>query len=92
MEFWIMMVQIYFVTILKPSKASFDLGTCNLECEGQNLGNGRTETSIRSQLQGPPGRRGPAGSPGRKGDSGEPFCNCTNEGKVTELELTEWFY
>ena len=37
MEFWIMMVQICFVTTLKLSEASFNLGTCSLQCEGQNL-------------------------------------------------------
>ena len=85
MEFWIMMVQIYFVATLETSKASFNLGTCSLECKGQNLETGSSETSSRNRLQGPPGRRGPAGSPGRKGDPGESICNCTNEGEVKSI-------
>ena len=68
------------IVSLEPSMASLELGTCNLDCEGQHVVTGQLEPTIRSQLQGPPGRRGPPGSPGPKGDSGEPFCNCENEG------------
>ena len=68
------------IVLLEPSMASFELGTCNLKCEGQRIDTGQSELSIKSQLQGPPGRRGPPGNPGSKGDSGEPFCNCENKG------------
>ena len=79
MKLLIVAMTIYIVS-LEPSMASFELGTCNLECEGKRVETGQSEPTIRSQLQGPPGRRGPPGSPGSKGDSGEPFCNCENEG------------
>ena len=65
---------------MEPSMASFELGTCNLECEGQHVEFGQSKPTIRSQSQGIPGKRGPPGSSGPKGDSGEPFCNCENEG------------
>lgn len=50
--FWLLTI---LVTNFKPNFASFDLGRCNLECNGQSLVSEGSETSIKSQLQGPPG-------------------------------------
>ena len=61
--------------------ASFDLGTCSLQCDGQTVDDG---SYLRSQLQGPSGKRGPVGPiglPGPKGDAGAP-CNCLNKGEI----------
>ena len=64
------------------SFSTLTLGTCNLQCDGQNVVETESLSSIRQHLQGFPGKTGavgPRGPIGPKGDSGAP-CDCLNEG------------
>jgi len=69
----------------RESLSSFSLGTCDLQCDGQDDGQEiDTGTSIREQLRGFPGKRGavgPQGPIGPKGDVGS-SCDCPTEGSV----------
>ena len=72
---------LFFLTINgKLISASFDLGTCNLQCEGQS-----SPSNLQvDPLQGAPGKRGPPGLAGPIGPPGPPGvpgsinqCDCT---------------
>ena len=74
------------VSTMEFTCASFDLGTCSLQCDDQTVNDG---SDLRNQLQGPSGKRGPVGPiglPGPKGDAGAP-CNCSNEGDEFLVKL-----
>ena len=67
---------------VRQSFSLLTLGTCNLQCDGQDVGETESISSIRQQLQGFPGKTGPVGPRGPigpKGDPGAP-CDCLNEG------------
>ena len=69
------------VTIMHFTCATFNLGTCSLQCNGQTVDDG---SDLQTQLQGPSGKRGPVGPigpPGPKGDAGNP-CDCLNGGEI----------
>ena len=68
---------------VRQSFSSLTLGTCNLQCDGQDVGETEPLSSIRHQLQGFPGKTGavgPQGPIGPKGDPGVP-CDSWIEGR-----------
>ena len=72
------------VSIMHFTCATFDLGTCSLQCGGQAMDDG---SDLLNQFRGPSGKRGPVGPiglPGPKGDAGEP-CDYFNE---SEMKIT----
>ena len=66
----------------RQSFSSLTLGTCNLQCTGQNVGETESLSSIRQELQGFPGKTGAVGPRGPIGPKGDPgaACECLNEG------------
>ena len=70
-----------FAGFVHKSSSSFNLGTCDLQCNDQHVGSGSTSPDAQV-LRGSPGKRGASGPPGpmgQKGDTGAP-CDCLNEG------------
>ena len=79
------------VIFARQSFSSLTLGTCNLQCDGQGVGETESLSSIRQQLQGFPGKTGavgPQGPTGPKGDPGVP-CDCPNEGIISSGQAVE---
>ena len=78
----IIIIAIFF-SLAQRSSTSLTLGTCNLQCSGQDGQEvGPTSSSIREQLRGHPGKMGATGLPGPIGPKGDPgaSCDCQNEG------------
>ena len=73
----------------RQSFSSLTLGTCNLQCDGQDVGETESLSSIQQQLRGFPGKAGaigPRGPIGPKGDPGAP-CDCLHQGSLLTTVL-----
>ena len=80
----------FLVINMKLISASFNLGTCDLRCEGQSS----SSTHQVNPLQGAPGKRGSPGSIGPPGPPGAPgskgsisHCNCSSGANLTSKLL-----
>ena len=72
----IIIIAIFF-SFAQRSLTSLTLGTCNLQCNGQDGQEvGHTSSSIRDQFRGHPGKMGATGLPGPIGPKGDPGAAC----------------